>query len=62
MIGCRTLTPAFEATAPVRNGNAADPACPVLAENPSGYNVSMYSSPGMGGAIPTNRSDMDFFG
>lgn len=44
MIGCRTLMPALEATAPVRKGKAAEPAWPVLAANPSeyNYNVSTY--------------------
>jgi len=41
MIGCRTLTPALEATAPVRKGKAAEPAWPVLAANPSEYNYSV---------------------
>ena len=34
MIGCKTITPLAEATAPVRKGNAAEPACPKLDEKP----------------------------
>lgn len=34
-IGCNTLTPALAAIAPVMNGKAADPACPIVAENPT---------------------------
>ncbi len=34
MIGCKTITPLEEATAPVRKGNAAEPACPKLEEKP----------------------------
>lgn len=35
MMGWSTCTPAFDAMDPVRNGNAADPACPRLAVNPA---------------------------
>ena len=34
IIGGNTCTPTCDATAPVKNGNAADPAEPRLAQNP----------------------------
>ncbi|RDW81694.1 DUF3807 domain-containing protein [Aspergillus mulundensis] len=39
IIGCRTMTPAREAIAPVKNGNAAQPTDPKLAANPDGVSV-----------------------
>ena len=34
IIGCKTLTPALDATAPVKNGKAAEPAWPVVDVKP----------------------------
>lgn len=38
---CETNTPALESIAPVRKGNAAEPACPTLAANPESPSVKM---------------------
>ena len=39
-IGWRTLTPDFAAMAPVKNGKAADPACPIVAANPRSSTIN----------------------
>lgn len=43
MIGCNTITPTLEATAPVKNGNAAEPACPTVELKPKTEHVSKNS-------------------
>lgn len=54
--GCSTPTPLLAAIAPVINGNAADPACPIVAEKPTAAVCSSLGSSFVSTEIPVGNS------